>query len=492
MAGQTSEAALKIGGDASGAVAALKATASGLRETATAGGAAGKSIGVSFFKAQLAIEALKIGVRGFISLSKSTIGFAKETITLRQKEVIGIRTLDAALKHAGTSYDTNRRQIEGIATAIQKVTNFDDSAVRSMLEALVVGTGDFATAMKALPIAADLAAKGIGTDALIRAFRGQGRGLMALGIDEDVFKGGNVDQILAAIRKKIGGTAQAAADPWVQMANAVGDTKEALGALIQEPVEKFLKKITAALMDLNASGFFDKENILTNIKETLSVGGDLVGIWAKAWGGTILDEMKEAWTTVVQFMKNKMVDYWDWLKNNAPKIENLVQFAEKIPQTAEQKAQEAANVVQSILDMSYHGGGGVGGGGGMSSFYGGPPDLPTKSRKEIAQEQSEAAIENYLSAIGYRATPSEEPTTPKRFGQKPSWARGMTDEQFEVWRSAALKSPGITRSDQVAAIEAHWSKLSRQVDARRPAAGSLIEAATIWQQHTQGAAMPAQ
>lgn len=273
------QAVLTIGGDSSGAKQAIADAKSGLTSLGAAAKQSGQSMTTSFVKGALVVEGIKLGIRGVVSGTRSLISFTKQSIGLRQKEVQGIRELDRSLRTVNSTYAAQEKRIESIARTIQAKTNFDDAAVRQTFAELVVGLGDVEKAYLALPVAIDLAARGIGGQALIRAFRGQGRGLMGLGIAEDIFKGGDFNKILAAISARSVGTAEAAADPWIQMGNAVENVKESFGALVQEPVEAWLKKIAAAINEVNDTGFFDKEKILGNLKTVLSASVELIEIW---------------------------------------------------------------------------------------------------------------------------------------------------------------------------------------------------------------------
>ena len=106
---------------------------------------------------QIAANRKKIGL-GLTAIGAGITGMAALSIKSAQEEAIGINKLDQALKNVGTSYDSNKKSIEGVIGAIQNKTNFGDEVQREVLSKLVMVIGDEEKALAALPAVLDASA----------------------------------------------------------------------------------------------------------------------------------------------------------------------------------------------------------------------------------------------------------------------------------------------------------------------------------------------
>ena len=221
-----------------------------------------KNAEAGFKKTQSAFGKMADGIqkhRKAIGIGLSAIGagitaLGVSAVRSAQEEAIGIAQLDVALKNVGTSYDAQKAAIEGVIAAQQNKTNFGDEAQREALMGLISVSGDYESAMAALPAVLDLAAgKGMDLSAastlVARAIGGETSALKRYGIE--VEKGADATAVITAIMEKFGGQAEAAADPMVQLKNRVGDLQQEFGKALMPALTAMavvLEKVTAKLI----------------------------------------------------------------------------------------------------------------------------------------------------------------------------------------------------------------------------------------------------
>jgi len=194
-----------------------------------------------------------IGV-GLSAIGAGITALGVSAVKSAQEEAIGIAQLDVALKNVGTSYDAQAAAIEKVIAAQQNKTNFGDEAQRDALMGLISVSGDYESAMAALPAVLDLAAgKGMDLGAastlVARAISGETSALKRYGIE--VEKGAGSTEVIAAIMAKFGGQAEAAADPMVQLKNRVGDLQQEFGKALMPALTTMavlLEKVTTKLI----------------------------------------------------------------------------------------------------------------------------------------------------------------------------------------------------------------------------------------------------
>ena len=194
-----------------------------------------------------------IGV-GLSAIGAGITALGVSAVKSAQEEAIGIAQLDVALKNVGTSYDAQAAAIEKVIAAQQNKTNFGDEAQRDALMGLISVSGDYESAMAALPAVLDLAAgKGMDLGAastlVARAISGETSALKRYGIE--VEKGAGSTEVIAAIMAKFGGQAEAAADPMVQLKNRVGDLQQEFGKALMPALTSMavlLEKVTTKLI----------------------------------------------------------------------------------------------------------------------------------------------------------------------------------------------------------------------------------------------------
>jgi len=158
----------------------------------------------------------------------------------------GIRQLDTALQKVGTSYEQQKAQIEAVVAAQQNKTNFGDEEQRDALRELILVSGNYDDAMKALVPTMELAAGkemdlGAAATLVARAISGEESALNRYGVS--VEKGADSTEVLSAIMAKFQGQAEAAADPVTQLKNRAGDLFQVFGSALLPVIETLVPLI---------------------------------------------------------------------------------------------------------------------------------------------------------------------------------------------------------------------------------------------------------
>ena len=158
----------------------------------------------------------------------------------------GIRQLDVALQKVGTSYEQQKAQIEAVVAAQQNKTNFGDEEQRDALRELILVSGNYDDAMKALVPTMELAAGkemdlGAAATLVARAISGEESALNRYGVS--VEKGADSTEVLSAIMAKFQGQAEAAADPVTQLKNRAGDLFQVFGTALLPVIETLVPLI---------------------------------------------------------------------------------------------------------------------------------------------------------------------------------------------------------------------------------------------------------
>ena len=182
-------------------------------------------------------------------------GIAAMSVKSSLDQQVGIRQLDAAMQQTGTSYAENKKQIEELVAAQQRKTNFGDEEQRKALLALVLTSGSYDQAMRAMIPTMELAAgreMELSAAAILvaRAISGEETALGRYGVA--VEKGAGATAVLTAIMAQYAGQAEAAADPTRQLGNRVGDLFQAIGdalvpmmEVLVPLIDKMVEKTTA-------------------------------------------------------------------------------------------------------------------------------------------------------------------------------------------------------------------------------------------------------
>jgi hypothetical protein len=194
----------------------------------------------------------QIGVAA-AGIGAAIAGIALVSVTSAVEQRKTIRQLDVALKTVGTSYDANKKQIEDLAAAQQKKTNFGDEESRRSLAQLITVSGDYGLSMQALVVAQDIAA-GSGksldtvTRALARGISGEATAMKAFGLDLDAAATGH--DVLAAATAMYGGQAEAAFDATIQLKQTIDDLKDAIGTSLLPVMDKTLEKLDSVVRSI--------------------------------------------------------------------------------------------------------------------------------------------------------------------------------------------------------------------------------------------------
>ncbi|ANS04130.1 tail tape measure protein [uncultured Mediterranean phage uvDeep-CGR2-KM23-C198] len=234
---------------------------------------------------QIAANRKKIGM-GLTGIGAGITGLAALSIKAAQEEAIGISKLDQALKNVGTSYDSNKASIEEVISATQRKTNFGDEEQREVLTKLVTVLGDEEKALKALPAVLDASAasgKSAGTvaETMSKFFAGVANTSDAVGISVD--KSADFTDRLGQVMEKVGGQAEATADPFVQFKNRTGDLSQEFGKVLL-PIMTDL----AGLLDRLTQKVIDFTSKHPNLTKWLGIGAAAFGAIALIVGPLLL------------------------------------------------------------------------------------------------------------------------------------------------------------------------------------------------------------
>jgi hypothetical protein len=181
-----------------------------------------KDISASARKAGLVLGAM--GGAGIIA-GKNFIDAALE----QQK---ALKTLSAVVEHTGVSFASVREEIEATTAAIEQKTNFSDEQQIRAMSRLVPILGNVDQALEALPLVLDAAsASGLGVESvagtLARALSGMVHTSESIGVTFDA--NATFAERMAIGFAKVGGAAEANADPFTQLGNTVNTLKERIG-----------------------------------------------------------------------------------------------------------------------------------------------------------------------------------------------------------------------------------------------------------------------
>lgn len=222
---------ITIDASSAGAQAELAKVKTSFGELTEAVKANRKQIGV-------ALTAVGAGITAVAGLS----------VKAAQEEQVGINRLGQALKNVGQSYEGQKASIEAVIAAQQRKTNYGDGPQRDALQKLITVSGQYEGSLEALVVAQDVAA-GAGIDleaaALLvgKALAGETGSLSRYGIQLE--QGATQTEILTALTRQFGGAAEAAADPFAQLKNQLGDVVETLGAQLLPIVTAAVAKLAA-------------------------------------------------------------------------------------------------------------------------------------------------------------------------------------------------------------------------------------------------------
>ncbi len=195
------------------------------------------------------------------------------------EEAIGVNRLSQALKNVGADYAALSVEIEKNIAATQAKSNYGDAEQREALAALVGVTGTYNGALEQLRIATDLAAaKGMdlvtAAELIGRVVNGDISMLKRYGVA--VKEGSSATEALNQIQERFNGAAEAAANPLIQLKNAIGDLTEAVGSIFIPILRSLGEKIKPVISGLKE--WIELNPVLSKIIGlTTGAAGSLLG-----------------------------------------------------------------------------------------------------------------------------------------------------------------------------------------------------------------------
>ena len=210
-----------------------------------------------------------------------------------EEAAAGQRQLNAVLESTKGVAGVTAEQVNGLAETLSKLTNYDDDAIVSgqnlLLTFTKIGKDVFPAATETMldmsaALGQDLKASAL---QLGKALNDPIEGVNALrrvGVSftqdqQDMIKSlvesgdlmGAQKLILAELNTEFGKSATAAADPWIQMNNALGEVNEAIGAELKPALDALAIQITAFAQDVLPKWIEKAKEIATWLKENESV-----------------------------------------------------------------------------------------------------------------------------------------------------------------------------------------------------------------------------
>ncbi len=167
----------------------------------------------------------------------------KAALEERQSQALLANTL----KSVGVAYDSVKNKLEDVIQKTMLKTGVTDEDQRSALTRLIITTGNYELSLEALPAVLDLATTSgqsleSAAVALGKALMGNNEALARMGII--IPEGLAGEEASAYILGKIGGSAEAAANPLNIMSAALGEILDALGTTLLGDLDTFAKNVT--------------------------------------------------------------------------------------------------------------------------------------------------------------------------------------------------------------------------------------------------------
>lgn len=188
----------------------------------------------------------KIGI-AMTAAGAAILGVAALSIKAAQEQAIGINILNQALERVGTSYANERDAIEASIAVMMRKTNFSDEAQREALARLITLTGSYQKSLTALPVVIDMAAAlqlDLQTASLLVAKALEGNTAMLTRYGVVIKDGATATEIMATLTAKFGGSAEAAANPVIQLRNQLDELMEVVGDNLLPILNEILPIIT--------------------------------------------------------------------------------------------------------------------------------------------------------------------------------------------------------------------------------------------------------
>lgn len=237
MGGKTATLVVKIVSDAS-------AAGRGMDDTANRADRMGRRLG----------KASKVAAVGMLGLATAAVASARAAAEDQKSQAILANTL------RNTTGATNAQvaATEAFIDKTARASGVADDQLRPALGNLLRGTGDLATAQKALGVAMDVSAatgKPLETvsNALAKAYAGNTGSLARLvpSLDAATLKSGDMNKIMGELAKTTGGAAAEAAGTaegqFARMQVALGEASEELGMVLIPALTKLAEILTAVV-----------------------------------------------------------------------------------------------------------------------------------------------------------------------------------------------------------------------------------------------------
>ncbi|MGD0794950.1 MAG: hypothetical protein ABR958_05085 [Dehalococcoidales bacterium] len=230
---------------------------------------------------------IKAGALAWTGLGAAITGALTVSVFAAENAREAQARLAQSMANIGVSYDSVSGQISALVQNEMSLTSYSNNDVYNALNRLVIMTGSYSDAMKALPGVLDLAAAGnmdVTTAARYAADAYDGfstRLKTMFGID--IPKGVTGMEALEYVFERVKGAAEATANPFTQFKNTVVLLSQDIGGVLLPPVTTVIKNLELIVTD-----FMDWLNEYPAVKDAFVIIATVAGAAATAIGLTSL------------------------------------------------------------------------------------------------------------------------------------------------------------------------------------------------------------
>lgn len=198
-------------------------------------------------------------------------------------EEANIGRLRIALKNVGISYDSVSDSLEKVISATQRKTGIADSEQRDVLDRLLLVTNDYNKAISLLPLTLDLATAGQMDAATAATYLGKALLDLEGGAKEVTVRLGQASmrfRSLAEIEERVGGAAEAAADPFTVLGAEIGDVGEEIGKVLLPVIRDLIGKFVDVLGKIKDWVAVNPQFVQALAAGALAIGGIIAAVFA--------------------------------------------------------------------------------------------------------------------------------------------------------------------------------------------------------------------
>ncbi len=266
------------------------------------------------------------------------------------EEQANIGRLSIALKNVGVSYDQVKDSLEGVISATQKKTGIADSEQRDVLGRLLLVTNDYNKALKLLPLTLDLAAAGQMDASTAATYLGKAMLDLEGGAKKVTVRLGQASMqfsSLAEIEERVGGAAEAAANPFTVLGAEIGDLGEEIGKVLLPIIKDLIGKFMDIIGKIKDWVEANPQLVKAIAAGALAVAGLITALFAAKAAVILLGSAVNLYFGGILILIGAVVTGIVLLVQNWSKITNLFASSAK---KLEQSAKEMTVAIKAELE----------------------------------------------------------------------------------------------------------------------------------------------